>query len=424
MADEMPMSIEMTTARELMRPDSPARGKRTVSAEPRPARAPPGLGLRLYNLFPLLAGSVDRWISHLPRIAAMGFDAVYVNSFHEPGASGSLYAVRDHYRLNPLFRDGSASGDDELLRRYTEAASGCGLTPITDLIIGQVARDSVLAEERPDWFRREWDGDLFSPRAFDVHGRVALWRDLAALDYGEPNIREELIHFWSAYVRHSAGLGFRGFVCKSAHLVSADVWRRIIEVARQEQGGLRFIADTLGARTEETEALAGVGFDYIFNNAKWWDFRSDWLLEQQARLRRIAPSIAFPESHDTDRLAAGVANGDVAALEALLRFWTLFSASFSSGWMMPMGYEFGFSRRLDVVRTRPEHWEDGRLNISPFIAEVNAMRAACPALNVEGATRRLTTAGHGATGLLRLEEGHAVASKSGALILLNADGAS
>jgi starch synthase (maltosyl-transferring) len=39
-------------------------------------------GLRIYNLFPTLAGTVRQWMAHLPRIAAMGFNAVYVNPFH------------------------------------------------------------------------------------------------------------------------------------------------------------------------------------------------------------------------------------------------------------------------------------------------------------------------------------------------------
>jgi starch synthase (maltosyl-transferring) len=55
-------------------------------------------GLRIYNLFPLLAGRVRAWHDHLERIAAMGFSWIYVNAFHYPGFSGSLYAVKDPYR--------------------------------------------------------------------------------------------------------------------------------------------------------------------------------------------------------------------------------------------------------------------------------------------------------------------------------------
>src|SRR3954462_7467943 len=61
-------------------------------------------GLRIYNLFPTLAGSIADWTAELPRIAAMGFNAVYVNPFHYPGFSGSLYAVKVYYKLTPRFR--------------------------------------------------------------------------------------------------------------------------------------------------------------------------------------------------------------------------------------------------------------------------------------------------------------------------------
>ena len=50
-------------------------------------------GPRIYNLFPLLAGPVPQWSEHLERIAAMAFDWVFVNPFHYPGFSGSLYAL-------------------------------------------------------------------------------------------------------------------------------------------------------------------------------------------------------------------------------------------------------------------------------------------------------------------------------------------
>ena len=46
-------------------------------------------GPRIYNLFPLLVGTISAWRAELPRIAAMNFDWVYVNPFHETGGSGS-----------------------------------------------------------------------------------------------------------------------------------------------------------------------------------------------------------------------------------------------------------------------------------------------------------------------------------------------
>src|SRR6516225_4563422 len=98
-------------------------------------------GLRIYNLFPTLAGTIRDWMAHFPRIAAMGFNAVYINPFHYPGFSGSLYAVKDYYRLNPRFRGGERGGDDTLLSRLTETARVHGLRVIMDLVINHTSKD-------------------------------------------------------------------------------------------------------------------------------------------------------------------------------------------------------------------------------------------------------------------------------------------
>ena len=83
-------------------------------------------GLRIYNLFPLLVGHIAAWRADLPRIAAMGFNCVFVNPFHEPGFSGSLYAVKDFRRLNPLLRGAAQQSDDALLAGFTAACRDHG----------------------------------------------------------------------------------------------------------------------------------------------------------------------------------------------------------------------------------------------------------------------------------------------------------
>src|SRR6516165_12158547 len=117
-------------------------------------------GLRIYNLFPTLAGTVRDWMVHLPRIAAMGFNAVYINPFHYPGFSGSLYAVKDYYRLNPRFRCNDQTDDNTLLSEFTSAAHAHGLLVIMDLVINHTAKDSELVSSRPSWFVRDSRGRL------------------------------------------------------------------------------------------------------------------------------------------------------------------------------------------------------------------------------------------------------------------------
>jgi starch synthase (maltosyl-transferring) len=349
-------------------------------------------GLRIYNLFPTLAGTIRDWMVHLPRIAGMGFNAVYVNPFHYPGFSGSLYAVKDYYRLNPRFR-GTELGDDALLRRFTDAARGHGLRVIMDLVVNHTSKDSELAASHPGWFARDHRGEFVSPSVTDPADptRKTVWADLAELDYRPPQ-QHQILAYFQQLVRHYVGLGFDGFRCDAAYKVPAEVWRGLIGAAKATSSEVIFCAETVGAPLVAVLALAEAGFDYLYNSVKWWDFESPWLLEQYEAFRHIAPSIGFSESHDTKRLAAELLAAGIpeAAIEPHYRQAYAFAASYSTGVMMPMGFEFGWSRALDVVATRTDEPEPKRFDLSGFITEVNAMKRAIPALNEEGPQRLLS----------------------------------
>ena len=375
------------------------------------------MGPRVYNLFPTLAGPIARWPAHFDRIAAMGFDWVYVNPIHATGGSGSLYAVGDYYRLNPLLRGDDARDDDDLVRDATHRADASGLSIMLDLVINHTANDAPLVTRHPGWYARDAEGAVLAPSAVnpDDPSDVTVWGDLAELDFSERPARAEMIAYFAQVVRHYVGLGVRGFRCDAAYKVPGAVWGEIIAAARSLDPNVLFTAETLGCKLDEIAQLGDAGFDYLFNSSKWWDFRAGWLLEQYERLRHVAPSIAFPESHDTPRLATELEGRPAAEIEAEYRFRYLFAAFFSSGVMMPMGYEYGFVRPLDVVKTRPEDWEEPRFDLTPFVTDVNAMKAALPVLNEEGAERIVAHGSGGAVALLR----QAASASGAALAILN-----
>jgi len=232
-------------------------------------------GLRIYNLFPTLAGTTRKWAAHLPRIAAMGFNAVYVNPFHYPGFSGSLYAVKDYYRLNPRFRGSEPGDDDHLLCGFTEAARALGLRVIMDLVVNHTSKDSELVASNPDWFTRDSRGNIVSPYATDPADptQKTVWGDLAELNYRPPQ-RPQILAYFQRLVRHYIGLGFGGFRCDAAYKVPAEVWRGLIADAKAASPEVVFCAENLGAPKEAVLALADAGFDYLFNSVKWWDFES------------------------------------------------------------------------------------------------------------------------------------------------------
>jgi len=339
----------------------------------------------IYNLFPRLVGPTTRWPEHAARAAAMGFDWLYLNPWQYPGFSGSLYATKDHRRLNPLFvPPGADPASLEPLREALQHVRDQRLKPMMDLVVNHTSKDCPLVREHPEWYRWGPDGEVVSPfvRDPDDPARITVWGDLADMDNEPAQGREAQWAFWAELVVEAVEMGFRGFRCDAAYKVPPALWRHLVAAAKSVDSNVVFFAETLGAPVEDVAGLAGAGFDYFFNSSKWWSFTEPWALDQHEAFRRIAPSISFPESHDTARLAEET-GGD----EAVQRQRYAFAAAFSAGVMMPIGYEFGFRTRVDVVKTMPADWERRSMDLRRFITRVNQLKRDHPVLHGEGVLR-------------------------------------
>jgi len=325
----------------------------------------------IYNLFPLLAGTFSNWKGHCKRASEMGFNWVFVNTIQRPGKSGSLYSIADYHDFNPRFIDQKSSKSPrEQAKEAVRAAEEQGLRCMADLVINHCSVDSDLLETHPEWFSWDKNGRVVHPWA-NENGKRVVWKDLARFDHKGAADKEGLFTFCLEVATFLIDLGFRGLRCDAAYQVPKSLWKRLISEVKEKHPDVSFFAETLGCQPEETRRTASTGFDYIFNSAKWWDFKAHWLLKQYALTREICPSVAFPESHDTQRLCEEL-GGNVQGLKQ--RY--LFTALFSSGVMMPVGFEFGFRKKLHVVKTGPEDWEQTDMDIMPFITKVNALKAS------------------------------------------------
>jgi starch synthase (maltosyl-transferring) len=324
--------------------------------------------MRIYNLFPRLAGPFSAWRPHLERAADLGFNWIFVNPIQQPGRSQSLYSIKDYFKINPIFLDpNTAKSPEDQIRETLAWAEGLGLRVMQDLVINHCAYDSPLVKRHPEWFLKE-KGRIAHP--FCLHeGKKVVWKDLASFDHRHTSDPEGLYRYCRAVVEHLLALGFKGFRCDAAYQIPREFWQRLIEETKRAYPEVIFVAETLGCSVEQTRETTEAGFDYIFNSAKWWDFESPWLLEQYNLTREIVPSIAFPESHDTPRLFA-----ESRSVDALKQRY-LFAALFSAGVMMPIGYEFGFQKPLHVIDTKPQDWEETEVDLCEFIRKVNGIKS-------------------------------------------------
>jgi starch synthase (maltosyl-transferring) len=365
----------------------------------------------IYNLFPLLAGKFTQWAPHIKRAADMGFNWLFVNPIQKPGSSGSLYSIADYFDFNPLLVDASCGQSAKTqVRNVIQAAEKLGLRVMGDLVINHCAVDSALLQSHPEWFVME-DGKPVHPGA-DDNGRKVVWEDLASFDLKNSPDMEGLLEYFLSVIEHMISLGFKGFRCDAAYQVPKAVWTRLISEITDKHGDILFFAETLGSPSEATRRTASAGFDYIFNSSKWWNFYDYWLMEQYALTRDLGPSISFPESHDTARLCEEL-NGNISGLEQ--RY--LFSALFSGGVMMPMGFEFGFRKKLHVADTRPGDWEQTGIDLTSFIREVNGIKATSSVFQEDGPTHVL----HHVNENVLLMWKASIATHEEALFILNKD---
>lgn len=366
----------------------------------------------LYNIFPLLAGPFERWDEHFKRAATMGFNWVYVNPIQKPGNSGSLYSIADYFQLNPALVDpANPVSPEEQCRHMVSQGKSSGLKLMIDLVINHTAYDSPLTREHSEWFVREPDGRIAN--AFCQHGgERVVWADLAQFDHEHTRDQEGLYRYCLHVVEHLLALGFEGFRCDAAYQVPHPFWHRLIREVKAKHPQACFVAETLGCSVDQTRDTARAGFDYVFNSSKWWDMQGWWLIEQYNLIRETAPSISFPESHDTPRLCEELSGN----LEGMKQRY-LFSALFSAGVMMPMGFEYGLRIPLHVVHTKPNDWQRNGVDLTPFITKVNAIKRDHPVFREESLVNILPCGNPNVLFMWKASVKH----KEEALLILNKD---
>jgi len=167
--------------------------------------------MRIYNLFPLLAGQLENWTPHLERAAGLGFDWIFVNPIQKLGHSGSLYSIKDYFAINPaLVNPASSATAEDQVRAMVKVAEAQGLRMMIDLVINHCAYDAALLKEHPQWFVRE-NGNIAHPSC-DQDGQRVVWHDLAQFDHHGSSDREGLYRHCLKVVEYLCSLGFGAFV--------------------------------------------------------------------------------------------------------------------------------------------------------------------------------------------------------------------
>ena len=332
--------------------------------------------LLIYNLFPRLYKNTREWEKSVDKIIEMGFNSIFLNPFHYTGFSGSLYAVKDYYKYNDLFFTPDKSPEDQLAD-FLRHCNQKKINVFMDLVVNHTSKDSVLVERHRDWYVLDEKNELVSPGAWD-NGIYVTWGDLAELDIENSPDKDNLWKYMLDVCLYYLRLGFTGFRCDAAYQIDDEFWEYLITNVRKEKKDVIFLAETLGCTPVQIQALSSCGFDYIFNSSKWWNYEDEWCLEQYDMNRINAPSISFPETHDTERLMLEVNENEKIFLQKLY-----FTAIFSKGFMIPTGFEYGFKKRMNVVTMTYHEWEHTKTDYSGYIKNILSIKQSLRPLSEE-----------------------------------------
>ncbi len=171
------------------------------------------------------AGTLAAAEAELPRLQALNVDILWLMPIHEIGVKnrkgtlGSPYSVKDYMSVNHEF---GTLGD---LKRFVAAAHALGLHVILDWVANHTAWDNPLVGQHPDWYQRDWKGDLRPTPWFD-------WTDIIDLDYRQPGLRRYMTAAMAYWVREADVDGFR---CDVAGFVPLDFWNN----ARRELDAIK-----------------------------------------------------------------------------------------------------------------------------------------------------------------------------------------
>ncbi len=325
-----------------------------------------------YNLFVPLLGNIKNWYSHIDRIKKIGFQWVYINPITYTGFSGSLYATKYYYKYNPAFFTSPEKDIAEKeIKDFILYCKNNNIKLMIDLVINHSSKDCNLVEEHFEWYKLK-DGKLVSPGAWD-NGKWIEWGDLASfnneriiLNENNEEIENPIWNYWKELIKHNLELGFSGFRCDAAYKVPKELWQYLISDAKKENKDIIFFAESLGCSMDDTKNLIDAGFDYVASSAKWWDYESEWFIEQYDLARENCKQIAFPSNHDTERLITEY-KGNIWKLKQTF----LFTAIVCDMWMITLGDEYGFNKRCKVVAGSEKDFEKINFDLSEYIKNMN-----------------------------------------------------
>ncbi|WP_206035666.1 maltotransferase domain-containing protein [Roseomonas sp. HF4] len=302
----------------------------------------------------------------------------------------------------------------------TARLSAHAMTLMVDIALDHLAADSWLVADNPDLFHRAGaDGEIpLDPRRPMERADIAMTRcDGAEAERRLADIFGSLLTSW-------ADAGVSGIRALAPHRVPASLWRTVLGAVREVRPDFTALAWTPGLSPADVAALARCGFTHSAGSAPWWDGRAPWLAREYEERRLLLPSIGLVEDPAGPRIAAGVPSEDQPARRRAIERALALAATTGAGLLMPMGFEQGAVRPLDMTADRPADWswmgEAVDEQVSAAISAAIRLVRSCAPLGTPGQMVPLSGPGAPVAAFARALGGDLRRAEEVAVVLANA----
>ncbi len=198
-------------------------------------------------------GTIRAFADHLPRLAGMGVDILWImpvqpiGKVKRKGSLGSYYSIADYTAINPEM------GTTADFKAMVDQAHKLGMKVTLDWVANHSAFDHHWADEHPDYYNRDEDGNQVSP--YD-------WSDVADLNYDNADLRQAMIDEMAWWLTE---MDIDGFRCDVAGEVDTPFW----EEARKQLEAIKPIW-MLAENGDKMDLL-----NHAFNANYAWDMHHD-----------------------------------------------------------------------------------------------------------------------------------------------------
>lgn len=248
-------------------------------------------------------GTLNAFAKHLPDIAKMGIDAVWImpvqpiGKVNRKGSLGSYYSIANYTQVNPEL------GTLADFHAFVDEAHRDGLRVLLDWVPNHTSFDNPWITEHPDWYTHRKDGSISNP--LDEQGHETDWTDVAELNYDNPAMRRAMMDAMEFWLDSMHVDGFREDV---AWGVPMDFWiaaRRELQAKRPD---IFMLAEAEGNKYYTAfDATYGWEFHHMLNMIAQGKTPTDSIDAYLARGEKSYPASAyrmyFTSNHDENSWA-------------------------------------------------------------------------------------------------------------------------